>query len=240
MDLAKEKRAFEALTKAMTGVEQCRVLFDEAGLEYPATLRRMLGQENGANGTGTQGLIKPPASHSRPPGVADSWICVPVKALTPQTLALGILRDASKPMPVKEMVLALHARGVDVHEGSVANMGPRLEHLGIIRRPQGEGWVLTEPHRAPVLKGEYAWGNTDVFNAYEIAARRREAIAHVLNYFRDGLQQVQILTQMEGLAWLKTSLNKDLVKSDIEDLQREGRVRRVGNSKKWTLTEDQR
>jgi hypothetical protein len=139
-------------------------------------------------------------------------------------------------MPVKQIVADMLAHGLVVNKGSVANIGTRLQERGVITRPKGQGWTLMDSSRAPVLNGKYAWGDPEMFIAQELAARRREAIVHVLRHFRDGLQNMQILTQLEGCTWLKTPLTKDLVKMDMLDLQHDVKVRR-GSSRKWTLVE---
>jgi hypothetical protein len=240
MDLAKEARALESLTKLVNAANECRVLFDEAGMDYPAPLRRMLGEgEIAGHGPGNGGpprlRINPPASASRPAGVPDGWICVPLKELLAQTVALGVLRAASEPLPTRSVTAAIRDRGLDVSEGSVANIGTRLEKDGVIRRSR-EGWSLANVAKAPILNGSYAWGSLDVFMPQELAARRREAIIHVLSHFGNGLQTAQILTQLAGCSWLRTPLSKDMLKMDMEDLQKEGRVRR-GALKKWMVAE---
>src|ERR1700720_4404537 len=110
MDLAKEARALESLTKLVNAANECRVLFDEAGMEYPAPLRRMLGEgEIVGNGSGYRGpprlRINPPASANRPLGVPDGWICVPLSELLAQTVALGVLRGATEPIATKNVTL---------------------------------------------------------------------------------------------------------------------------------------
>ncbi len=77
-----------------------------------------------------------------------------------------------------------------------------------------------------------------MFMKQELAARRREAVLHILKLFPSGLQNLQIVEQLETCAWLKTPLNKDLMKADIEELKKAGRVKRVGNTNKWALAEE--
>jgi hypothetical protein len=239
MDIRKEARAFESLTKLVAFAEECRNLFDEAGLDYPATLKRLLG-EGDATGADSQarhkGLrIAPPPHVSRPVGVADGWIYVPLPALIPQTLAMGVLRSADAPLSPKQVTSRIRELGTEVNEGSVANIGTRLEKEGVIRRTK-DGWSLVNAAKAPILNGKYAWGEQAVFTSHEMAARRREAIIYVLSFFRDGLQTAQILTQLENCAWLKTPLSKDLLKADMEELQRSEKVRR-GASRKWIVAD---
>jgi hypothetical protein len=68
-----------------------------------------------------------------------------------------------------------------------------------------------------------------------MAAHRREAILHILQTFRSGLQTVQIVERLREFAWVKAPVNKDLLKGDMDVLVGEGKVRHSGNSKKWVL-----
>lgn len=239
MDLAKELRALEALSKMVKAAEDCRNLFDEAGMAYPEPLRRLLGlmKPEDAGMTRREPSIQiPPPDVSRPPGVADGWIYVPKAALTPQTVVLGLLREVGVPLPVKQVVTAVRATGCEANDGSIANIGTRLASQGVITRSDS-GWSLVDKEKAPILNGKYAWGTADMFMKQEVAARRRDAILHMLKLFPAGLMSLQIVEQLEGCAWLKTPLSKDLVKMDMEDLKRDGLVRRSGTTKKWVLAE---
>ncbi len=240
MDLAKEIRALESLSKLMKAAEECRNLFDEAGMDYPEPLRRVLGQIKPEDAAGATRTIQiPPPPVSRPTGVGDGWIYVPKDALTPQTVVLGVLRDAAAPMPVGQIVSEVSANECDANDGSIANIGTRLQRLGIIERTD-DGWRLLDKSKAPLLNGKYAWGPAEgVFMKQEVAARRREAIVYVLGLFPSGLMNMQIVEQLEACAWLKTPLSKDLVKMDLEDLKAAGRVKRVGNTNKWVLATEE-
>lgn len=237
MDILKEARALESLTKLMAAATECRTLFDEAGMDYPAPLKRLLGEGDTGGAIHGQNRLRiaPPHHVSRPAGVGDGWVYVPLNALTPQTIALGVLRAADEPLSPKRVTALIRERGTEVNEGSVANIGTRLEKEGVIRRTK-DGWSLASLTKAPILNGSYAWGDQEVFTTHELAARRREAIIYVLSHFRDGLQTTQILTQLEGCTWLKTPLSKDLLKADIEELQRSEKIRR-GALKKWIVAE---
>jgi hypothetical protein len=242
MALDKETRAYEALSRLMKVAAECRVVFDEVGLEYPPPLRRILGEDEleagNAHGSPRPVRISAP-SVARPEGVPDGWVNVPMEAVNPQTVVLGVLRDATVPMTVKQVVAEVKARGTrEVNDGSIANIGTRLEGAHVIERTD-DGWALVDRSRAPLLNGPYAWGAPDVFMKQELAARRREAILHVLRMFPAGLMNMQIVERLESCTWLKTPLAKDLIKMDMEDLQRAEKVKRVGNTKKWVLATEQ-
>ena len=240
MDLAKEALALESLTKLLRAADECRTLFDEAGMDYPAPLRRMLGLKDDTMGDwiGQRRSVRiPPPAITRPAGLPDGSVAVPIPEMTPQTVVLGVLRAAlPDPVPRKQVASEVKARGLEVNDGSIANIGTRLEGYGLISRHDG-GWMLTDRSKAPVLNGHYAWGPPEIFTPHELAARRREAIIHVLGHFGAGLQTTQILERLADCAWLKTPLSKDLLKTDMEDLQNQGKIRR-GQMRKWTVVKN--
>lgn len=235
MTIEAEAKALESLNRLLRLVDECRALFDEAGMDYPAPLKRLLNVEGRKSATAASHTvhIDPPTTPHRPAGVSSTWIYVPIPSLAAQTFVLGVLRDADEPMSAKEITDAARARGLTVSTGSVANVGTRFEAKGWIERIKGQGWLLTDGSVAPVLSGDYAWGPSEIFTRQELAARRREMILYVLDHFPEGLQNLQILARLESCDWLGTPVTKDLVKADMDELQREGMVRRRGNSKKW-------
>lgn len=242
MALDKETRAYEALGRLMKAATECRVVFDEVGLEYPPPLRRILGEEGAETGEVPRSPRPPripaPSIH-RPDGVGDGWISVPMDGMNPQNVVLGVLRAAEGPTPVRQIVADVKATGCDASDGTIANIGTRLEREGVIQRSE-DGWALIDRSRAPLLSGKYAWGPREAFLKQELAARRREAILHVLRVFPGGLMSLQIVDQLESCTWLKTPANKDLLKADMEDLREAGKVKRVGHSKKWVLAGEER
>lgn len=240
MDFTKVTEAFAAFTKLLQDADECRVRFEEVRIELPEPLRRLLGSVDStsanSNGNGKSIRIDPHVPATRPVGVPDSWICVPLSKSNLQTLVLGVLRAANEPVPPRGIIAEGEARGIHVNDGSLGNIGTRLEKAKTIERREDEGWVLMDTSRAPILSGPYAWGASEWFNVHELAARRREVILHILGYFRDGLQNMQILTQLGGCPWLKTPFSKDLLKVDMLELQKEGKVKR-GSSRKWALAD---
>ena len=46
MSGSKEQRAIESLSSLLKAADACRILFDEAGMEYPAPLKRLLGMKD--------------------------------------------------------------------------------------------------------------------------------------------------------------------------------------------------
>jgi hypothetical protein len=68
----------------------------------------------------------------------------------------------------------------------------------------------------------------------EQANYRRRLILHVLRQNPGGLQQMQILAQIQQSEFMLPAIpaNKALIKADVEEMNGK-QIRRVGNSKKW-------
>lgn len=94
------------------------------------------------------------------------------------------------------------------------------------------------PHlpRAPILFEGRLWGPANIFQKYEIADHRREAILWLLQKF-PGQQIVQIVERLQDCEWVRAPKNKDLVKADMQILEKDGLVERRGNTRKWQLVE---
>lgn len=113
------------------------------------------------------------------------------------------------------------------------NIGTRLSGKQINRTDSG--WQLISPEETGVLHEGYLWGPRAFFHKYELAAHRRLAILHVLSFFNGGLQLRQILEWLRKCNWVHAPVNKDLLKADLEILDRDEKIRKVGNSGKWEL-----
>lgn len=237
MDLGKEARALESLTALLKAAEESRRLFDEAGMAYPEPLRRVLGLAEGApQSRARTALIPPPPIPARPSFIPASWLWVPLGAMTPQGIVMMILRAANgNPVSVKQIIDRVAQLRHGVNDGSIANIGTRFARDGLIERSD-DGWTLTDPSRAPVLVDSHAWGPAEVFQTHELAGRRREAIMHVLRTL-GGLLHTQIVDQMAACDWLGMSTNKDMIKMDMLELQKAGRVKRT-TGKKWVVSDE--
>lgn len=228
----------ESLTRLMKTAEECRSLFNEAGLEYPAPLKRILGMLENPHAARHQSVvIPPPASPGRPVNVPADWISVPMAAMTPSGIVLGVLRDAGRHLPVRQVVAAVEKLRTEVNAGSIANIGTRLEREHVIERTEA-GWKLLDHTKAPTLNGSHAWGGLEAFAREELAASRREAILHVLKLSPAGLQPMQILGTLESCDWLRLPVTKDMVKLDMTELQKEKKVKRSSNGKWVPMGED--
>ncbi len=241
--IEKETLALESLAVLMKDAEHCRMLFDDAHMDYPAPLRRMLGisimtatprvDEGGGpleQGTSAgNGAEAPPTGPER---IGPGQISVPIAQMTPQTLALAILAASDGPLPVKTLLHEIGARGVKVRENSLANMMSRLAGRNLIRRSK-EGWSVTFPEKAPKLNGTRAYGEPEVFTVHELAARRREVLEEMLSLTPGGLRATDIADKLANDPALGTPASLDLVKTDLKGLQEAGKVHRREGSRQW-------
>lgn len=172
-----------------------------------------------------------------PRGVQDGWVYVPISAAGTQTLTLAVLRELPNPAPLNDIANFLRARGREASIASLNNVGIRLDANGLIARKK-DGWSLHRASSAPILNGKYVWGARDVFTSQELAARRREAILFVMKNSHTGLLASDILRALELVTpQLDTALNKDAVRSDLEDLRKQKKIVRLP-SNRWMPAKD--
>lgn len=239
-DFTKEAVAYQALARLLESAQDCKRMFEEAGVgSLPNPLMRLLGEEGvltlSPPALRARMTIPPPPRPSAPEGVAHEWIWVPVADLKATNLVLAILRGAGRPTPAREVIEGVQRLRPDISKGTIANIGTRLGDTTIVR--SDDGWCLAQGRLAPILHGEYAWGPVEFFEPHEIAAHRRLAILHILHSQPDGLQIMQITkTLQESCPWLPREIprTKDLVKMDMDALDVSGVAKRVvGHSGKW-------
>lgn len=180
-----------------------------------------------------------PSPATEPAGFKDGWIWVPAsdKATQPRTQVLAILRHVGAPIQVALLLSQLSAFRENVNEGSIANVGTALSKAGIIQRDE-RGWSLLRMDAAPQFASNYLWGPSEVFTPTELAWFRRATIKHVLRALPDGLQAMQIVNHLKNFDWLQASKGKEIVQDDLDALRKEKAIRRVGQSRKWVLSEE--
>ncbi len=254
-DFAKEANALEALARAAKAVAECRRLFDEAGMEYPPTLRRMLGESPSGEAKKEPtppprplklepvtprreavavavAPIPAPADLTPPPWVDPKWVAVPKNDASPQTFVRAALRDAKGPTSAKQIVEAAAKLGRDINDGAAWNALARLADE-VQKTP--DGWRLIDKGYGAVFTTAYAWSAPEMFTPQEIAARRRAAIRYLLERSENGLARPQIVQQLGACEWLNAPFTNDLVKSDLERMEREGRVTRSDDDR-WLVS----
>lgn len=234
-DFKATAQAYQKFAQVLEDLEATKLLFESAGEPLPEQLKEFFGVRH-SGGKIHQPLmtIQQPRRASRPEEVGDEWISVEVKEVTATGLVLAVLRQASAPLPAKEVVELVTKINPHIPRGSINNIGTRLARTLIHRTD--EGWRLLDPNKAGIICDGYLWGPKDIFDKPEIAAHRREAILQILRAFSSGLQTVQIVDQLRGTPWVHAPASKDLVKADMELLERNGKVRKISNSRKWCLS----
>jgi len=232
-----ENKAYELFAKVMSDTAACREAFVRAGLSLPPPLLRFFDEAEPEQ-SGPRMSLSPPAIPERPAEATGDWVWIPLRDMLPTGLVLGLLRSDPAGLTQKDILARLaQMPGVNVNPGSIANIGTRLANEGVITRERGV-WEIVDPDRAPIILGENAWAPKDLFEQQELAGHRRNCIIHVLQAQPDGLQIMQIVKLLEGRDWQRAPLSKDLVKTDLRQLDKEGRAKRVGNSGKWRSTQN--
>jgi len=237
--LSKERQAVESLGRLLDDAEKVRCLFVDAGMSLPEPLARLFGSASAVNQVAKSPeptlLVNIPRPEKRPPESKADWIWVPVKDLSTTALLLAVLRSSEVPIPSKEAIDAVSSLKAGLNPGSIFNIASRLSGRPIER--SGDGWKLRDRDQAPLIYEGYGWGPASVFGKQELAAHRRLLIRNLLSANQYGLQVMQIVSQLEQCGQCRAPVNKDLLKGDMEVMQKEGLVRHRGNSKKWELTE---
>lgn len=236
-NFTRESKAFEALAELMRQAAVAKSLFDEAGLETPSPLARLLGTSSDTpkHRDGVT-VAKPMPTPPRPEGADPEWVFIPLEGAYATTIVRGVLRGFGKPERPKKLLERVLALRPDIMSGSVYNTGPRLEKAGVVKRGPG-GWELVRPEENPVISGDFLWSDIDILQKQEVALHRRMIIVHLLGVYRSGLQIVQIVERLREFPQCKANANKDLVQSDMDILQQEKKARRV-SSRKWVLIQE--
>jgi hypothetical protein len=235
-----EQEAVRSVLSLIELAERSRQLHERAGMTMPEPLRRILGIVDTPERSPQPRVTVPaPTSPPRPQEAQPGWIWINAEDASPTSVVLAILRGSKEPIRAKDVTAKVHAIQPKVITGSISNIGNRLDGDKIIQRTD-EGWSLKERDKAPVFHDGYFWGAPGVFGKQELAAHRRDGILHLLHVSPGGLQAAQIVEQLRVCPWLHAPLNKELVQADIENLEREKKVRRRGNSRKWETVPEEK
>ena len=229
-----EQEATQSLVKLFEHARRAQMLYERAHMSLPEPLKRLLGMvsSNGV-GRGSNLTIPPPTPPPTPLSAKSDWIWIEEESATPTTVALAVLRAARSPLRAKEVVNQVIEILPNVPRGSVNNIGTRLSGKQIDRTD--EGWRLISQDSAAVRHEGYLWGPREIFHKTELAVHRRHAILHLLGLFPGGLQLRQIVEQLRRCTWVHAPVNKDLLKADLEILEQERKIRKVGGSGKWEI-----
>jgi hypothetical protein len=227
-----EREAYQSFNDLITQADHCRALFERANIVLPEPLKRFLG----VSGQAQQRALIPAPERSFPPGAAPDWISVELRHATATSLVFAVLRSSSEPLRAKDVVSRVNEIRPEISGGSIANIGSRLNGQKL-RREEGV-WRLIRPEDGAVIYHGRLWGPHSIFDKYEVASHRREALMYLLKHFQGGLQALQIVEQLQNLPWVHAPINKDLVKEDLNALAEDRLIRRRGNTRKWEATPD--
>jgi hypothetical protein len=232
-----EREAAKSLVDLYDLAKKCQELHAAARMPVPEPLKRLLGvsEDNTNSGTKNSDPVNAP-DHRRPPGATEEWLSIKVSEAGVSAVALAILRESGTIRP-RDLNRAVLEKLPEATSGSVANMGTRLQ--GTIIDRTDEGWKLLNKEAAGIIIDDRIWGPSSAFQTQDIAAHRRESILHILSAYPSGLQIVQIVEQLRKCSWVHAPVNKDLLKADMEVLQKQEKVRRRGNSKKWEVVREE-
>lgn len=228
-----EAQAYAAFTDVLKQSQIARDLFERAGLPIPPTLARIFGDDE-------QKPKRRPVEYEPlpmplpPPGSKDDWTWVPVEQARPVTLFKAVMRANGNERRPIEIVRDVQRLRPDITSTVIYNNIPRLKQIGIIV-PGPNGLKLSNDDFAPILHDGNLWGAPEIFQSQEMAWHRRMVISHLLNVSSDGLQVMQIVNALKDMKDCKAPVSKDLLKADMEVMQQDGRVRRIGGSGKWTV-----
>jgi hypothetical protein len=231
--ISAEQEAIQSLSRLIDLAKECERLYQRAHMAMPEPLKRLFAV-NGTAPKTTASLIAAPEGPGAPSEAKSDWVYIRQDEATTTSIVLAILRASQSRVRAKELIERVTAILPNTLRGSINNIGTRLTESGQISRTD-EGWKLEKPETAGILYETYLWGPAEIFQKSELAAHRRNAILHVLSNFDSGLQTRQIVEQLGKCSWVQAPVNKDLVKADMDLLQRDGKVRRRGNSKKWEV-----
>jgi hypothetical protein len=236
-DFNAEHEAMRRMAAFLAEAREIQSLYEHAHMAIPEPLKRLFGM-HGAASQPTSSHIAPPEKPPMPPEAEADWIWISQEYATVTSVVLAVLRAAKGALRAKDVSERVIAILPTVPYGTVANVGSRLNDKEIQRTE--DGWKLLHPENAGVIYQGRFWGPPAIFDKFELAAHRRNAVLHILRQFPTGLQTVQILGELQKCnSWVRAPINKDLLKEDMEFLQEKDKVRRRGNSKKWEVVAGQ-
>jgi hypothetical protein len=141
------------------------------------------------------------------------------------------LREQNKPTKAKDVANLVNEILPNAVGGSIYNLLNRLEQEGYVDKDE-DGWWLLPKGKTVILSGGFIWSLPEHLSKQDLAAHRREAIMFILRNERY-LQLTEIVEQLHGWHWVKAPVNKDLLKLDLQVLETEGLIRRIGNTRNW-------
>jgi hypothetical protein len=169
-----------------------------------------------------------------PAGFKPNWISLPASSASPYSLTLAVLRShMNQASPISIATLNREVAEIRGLKGSGAayNVVIRLEKEGLVQKT--ETGVRLKSDKGGTISGKRLWASQEDLNEYDYAAYRREVILLLLKENPE-LTTTEIARGLEVCQWVQIPKNKDLVKADMNALEKEGHVLRLEN-KDWVL-----
>jgi hypothetical protein len=170
-----------------------------------------------------------------PASVDDGSIGIPVIDASTTSMTLAILGQSAEPKMAADITAEIneHPGHESVIPGTVMNILSRHDGVLVARRDKNR-WFLKDADQAPQIINGYLYAKPSQLQRQELAAYRRQMILSVLEREGSGLMLAQIERRLEGMEHI-APVNKDALKPDLKALCKDGKIRQVGNSRKWEL-----
>jgi hypothetical protein len=180
-------------------------------------------------------LIPQKPDYGLPPKGAEDWVALKAIGASPHALAVAILKEYG---PIERPRLSKMVSDIRGLKGSNAGYNALTElHRQQLVQETPDGWVLNDSRIGGNLEGDVLWSPEDQLTPADRAAHRREGILLLLE-LNGGMLSYEISHSLERCDWIRAGKNRNFVKADMAQLEREGIVGRH-DDKTWVLEEAQ-
>ena len=258
--------AYKSFFSLLETGKECKRLHLAAGLSLPYGLEALLDEDSSASDdspkvvpstvrerprviasvlarrpykTRELSLVRIPAKPDfgpPPEGAGDDWVPFKAVSASPHALTMAVMRAQKQPLSRAELSNRVseirHLKGSNAGYNALG----RLVEIGEVSGDAVTGWTLKNKGRGGVISGEYLWSLESELTDADRAAHRREGIVSLLELNRQ-LQTAEVSRGLQDMPWIKAGANRNFVKADMAQLEREGIVRRLQN-KGWELTRE--
>jgi hypothetical protein len=178
-------------------------------------------------------LIPKKPDYGLPPKGAEDWVALKAIGASPHALTVAILKEYG---PIERPRLSKMVSDIRGLKGSNAGYNALTElHRQELVQETPDGWVLNDSRIGGILKGDVLWSPEDQLTPADRAAHRREGILLLLE-LNGGMLSYEISHSLERCDWIRAGKNRNFVKADMAQLERESIVARH-DDKTWVLLE---
>lgn len=224
--------------------QQSAELHKKAGQPLPPPIQALVNAIVGRDAGETEQPKRKAKLTRRPitcpfPILREGWVSIAVVNSLPQTLVPMLLAAAGRPVVPTDLTQQIRALGVEVSEGSVQNVGTRLNKDGVIEY-RTTGWVLRNASRVVVHRDDRLHGAPEYFQSSEVASYRREVILALMGAYGP-LTRAEIIAILKGTPWLNAPVLLSAIKMDLVKLSEDDLIRRSPGAEEeriwtWELT----